>query len=166
MIIRKETPADIEAITDVTEKAFRTVPVSQQTEHFVILALRKANVLTLSLVAEQDGQVVGHIAFSPVTIEDRTDDWYGVGPLSVLPELQRTGIGSTLMSRGIEMIKEIGAKGCLLVGDPNYYIRFGYRNYPEMTHEGIPQEVFLALPFTESIPQGIVHFHEGFLARS
>ena len=62
------------------------------------------------------------------------------------------------------MLKEMGGQGCALVGDPSYYERFGFKNYPEMVHEGIPQDVFLALPFTENVPKGIVVFHEGFSA--
>jgi len=164
MIIRKETAGDIEAITAVTTAAFRTLPVSNQTEQFIIKALREAGVLTISLVAEIDGHVVGHIAFSPVTVSDGATDWYGLGPVSVLPEYQRQGIGKALINEGLSLLKELGSRGCALVGDPNYYKRFGFHNYPQLVHEGIPQDVFLALPFTEKVPEGIVVFHEGFLA--
>jgi len=166
MIIRKETVTDIAAITEVTTAAFKNHPISHQTEHFIIKALRDASVLTVSLVAEIDGQIVGHIAFSPINISDGSTDWYGLGPVSVVPELQKQGIGSALILKGISMLKEIGGQGCALVGDPEYYKRFGFRNYPQLVHEGIPQEVFLALPFTENVPQGIVTFHEGFSATS
>jgi len=162
--IRKETVADIEAITAVTIEAFTDHPISQQTEQFIIHALRTAGVLTLSLVAEIDGCVVGHVAFSPVTISDGTLGWYGLGPVSVLPDYQRQGIGKALIGEGLSMLKETGARGCALVGDPNYYSRFGFRNIPELIYEGVPQEVFLALPFSEAVPQGTVVFHEGFLA--
>ena len=164
MIIRKETAGDIEAITAVTTAAFRTLPVSNQTEQFIIKALREAGVLTISLVAEIDGHVVGHIAFSPVTVSDGATDWYGLGPVSVLPEYQRQGIGKALINEGLSLLKELGSRGCALVGDPNYYKRFGFHNYPQLVHEGIPQDVFLALPFTEKVPEGIVVFHEAFLA--
>jgi len=164
MIIRKETTSDIEAITQVTIAAFKTLQISNQTEQFIIKALRNANALTLSLVAEVDGRVVGHIAFSPVTISDGSPNWYGLGPVSVLPEYQKQGIGESLVNEGLSLLKAMGGKGCALVGDPNYYKRFGFRNIPDLVHEGIPQEVFLALPFTEKVPQGMVIFHEGFLA--
>jgi len=156
--------ADIEAITEVTIAAFRTLPISNHTEQFIINALRAADALTISLVAEIDGQVVGHIAFSPVTISDGSQGWYGLGPISVLPEYHHQGIGKSLVREGLSLLKALGGKGCALVGDPNYYKRFGFRNYPQLIHEGVPQEVFLALPFTEKVPQGIVVFHEGFLA--
>lgn len=164
MILRKETAADIEAITEVTKAAFENHPVSRQTEHFIIHALRKANAMTLSLVAEIDSDVVGHIAFSPVLITDGTEDWYGLGPISVLPELQKQGIGTALMNEGLSELKAMDAQGCALVGDPNYYQRFGFRNYPELIFKGIPQEYFLLLPFNEIIPQGIIEFHEAFTA--
>ena len=164
MIIRKETVADIEAITQVTIAAFKTLQISNQTEQFIIKALRNANALTISLVAEVDGRVVGHIAFSPVTISDGSPNWYGLGPVSVLPEYQKQGIGESLVNEGLSLLKAMGGKGCALVGDPAYYQRFGFRNIPSLIHDGIPQEVFLALPFDNEIPQGTVVFHKGFLA--
>jgi len=164
MIIRPETDADMEAIAEVTKAAFENHPISQQTEHFIIAALRAANVLTISLVAEVDGRVVGHVALSPITISDGSEDWYGLGPISVLPEYQRRGIGKALMHEGLSRLKALGAKGCALVGDPDYYERFGFRSVPELTHEGVPQRNLLVLPFGESRPQGIVEFHPGFLA--
>ncbi len=123
LIIRKETLADIEPITEVTIAAFQTLEVSDQTEHFIVRALRSAGVLTLSLVAELDGEVVGHIAFSPITISDGTSNWYGVGPLSVKPALQGMGIGSALMRDGLDRMRAVGARGCCLVGHPEYYRR-------------------------------------------
>jgi putative acetyltransferase len=164
VILRKETVADIDAITEVTIAAFKNHPISNHTEQFIINALRDADALTLSLVAEIEGRVVGHIAFSPVIISDGTKGWYGLGPVSVLPEYQKQGIGKSLINEGLSLLKELGGQGCVLVGDPNYYKRFGFKNFPELVHEGIPQEVFLVLPFTEKIPKGIVVFHEGFKA--
>ncbi len=164
MIIRKETDVDSEEISQVTIAAFKTLPISNHTEQFIINALRAADVLTVSLVAEIDSRIVGHIAFSPVTISDGTIGWYGLGPISVLPEYHKQGIGKSLMNNGLSMLKELKAQGCALVGDPNYYNRFGFRNYPELIHEGIPQEFFLALPFSDGTPQGIVMFHEAFKA--
>lgn len=164
MIIRKETDADCEAITQVTIAAFKTLAISNHTEQFIIKALRAAGALTLSLVAEIDGRIVGHIAFSPVTISDGTGGWYGLGPISVLPEFHHQGIGTSLVNNGLSLLKEWGGRGCALVGDPNYYNRFGFRNYPALLYEEIPQEYFLALPFTSQVPQGTVVFHQGFMA--
>ena len=164
VILRKETVADIEAITEVTIAAFKNHPISNHTEQFIINALRDADALTLSIVAEIDGQVVGHIAFSPVTVSDGATGWYGLGPVSVFPDYQKQGIGKSLINEGLSLLKKLGGQGCALVGDPNYYKRFGFKNYPELIHEGVFQEVFLVFPFNEKIPQGIVVFHEGFLA--
>jgi putative acetyltransferase len=166
MIIRRETEADIEAIAAVTRAAFADHLYSQQTEPFIINALRAANALTLSLVAEIDGRVVGHVAFSPVTINGRPSAWYGLGPVSVLPECQRQGIGQALIREGLQQLKSSGAQGCVLVGDPDYYVRFGFRNIPQLTLPGVPPQNFLALPFGEHIPHGEVVFHEGFNAKA
>lgn len=163
-VIRSETVADIDAIRDVTVAAFRSMAISNHTEQFIIEALRDAHALTLSLVAELDGQVVGHIAFSPVVLSDGTPDWYGLGPLSVLPECQRHGIGKALIEEGLMRLKAMGARGCCLVGHPDYYRKFGFRNAPELVLEGVPSEVFFALSFDGDLPQGQVTFHEAFKA--
>lgn len=164
MIIREETASDAEAIADVTAAAFRNHPHSRQTEPFIIRELRRAGALTVSLVAEVEGLVVGHVAFSPVAMSDGTPDWYGLGPVSVLPEHQKRGIGRALIAEGLSRLKGLGAQGCALVGDPGYYARFGFRNDPALVHEGVPQEVFLVLPFDGRVPQGRVSFHPAFRA--
>ena len=165
MIIRNEKTSDIEAITEITLAAFADEPHSDHTEQFIVNALRAANALTVSLVAEIEGKVVGHVAFSPVTISDGSCDWYGVGPLSVAPGYQRQGIGKSLMHEGLLLLKAAGAKGCVLVGDPKYYERFGFRSLPDLTLEGVPPENLLALPFGNNKAHGAVAFHEGFNAR-
>lgn len=165
MTIRRETQADQAAIAEITRAAFHNHPHSQQTEEFIISALRQAGALTLSLVAQIDGQVVGHIAFSPATISGRSQGWHGVGPVSVTPPRQRQGIGKALVLEGLRLLRQSGAQGCVLVGDPGYYQRFGFRNIPQLVLEGVPQEYFLALPLGTDIPHGEVEFHEGFKAR-
>ena len=162
--IRSETSADVSAIAEVTVAAFKTLAISNHTEQFIIAALRAAKALIVSLVAEVDGRVIGHIAFSPVTISDGTLNWYGLGPVSVLPECQRKGIGSALIQEGISRLKALGAQGCCLVGHPEYYKRFGFQNIPGLVCEGVPEEVFFALSFDGHIPHGIVQFHVGFTA--
>ena len=164
IVIRNETDADIGAITEVTVAAFKTLKIGNHTEQFIIEALRAANALTVSLVAEVDGRVVGHIAFSPVTISDGTQNWYGLGPVSVLPEYQRKGIGGALTREGLSRLKDLSAQGCCLVGHPEYYRRFGFENVPGLGHGGVPPEVFFALSFDGHSPQGTVTFHEGFRA--
>jgi putative acetyltransferase len=164
IVIRSETDADIGAITTVTMAAFKTLEISNHTEQFIIEALRAAKALTVSLVAEVDGRVVGHIAFSPVAMSDSTKNWYGLGPVSVLPECQRKGIGKALILEGLSRLKKLSAKGCCLVGHPEYYKRFGFQNTRGLGHKGVPEAFFFALPFDGHIPQGIVEFHEGFKA--
>ncbi len=162
--IRNETLDDVCTITGVTVAAFKTLEISSHTEQFIIEALRASKALTVSLVAEMDGRVIGHIAFSPVTISDGTPDWYGLGPVSVLPEHQRKGIGKALIKEGLSRLKDMNAQGCCLVGHPDYYRKFGFRNMSGLVLEGVPQEVFFALSFDGHIPQGNVAFHEGFKA--
>lgn len=145
MHIRSETNADVGTIADVTVAAFETLEISEHTEQFIIAALRAAGALTISLVAEVAGRVVGHVAFSPVTISDGCPDWYGLGPVSVLPEYQRRGIGSALIQAGLSGLRSRHARGCCVVGHPDYYPRFGFENVPGLVCEGVPPEVFLAL---------------------
>lgn len=164
VLIRDETSADASAIAEVTAAAFASLEISNHTEQFIVAALRAARALTLSLVAQVDGRVVGHIAFSPVTISDGALGWYGLGPVSVLPERQRQGIGSALIRAGLSRLKELGARGCCLVGHPQYYRRFGFENVRGLVLEGVPPEVFFALSFDGQVPQGSVEFHAGFKA--
>ena len=162
--IREETAADIPIIAEVTVAAFKTLAISNHTEQFIIAALRAAKALTVSLVAELDGRVVGHIAFSPVTISDGSRNWYGLGPVSVLPEFQRQGIGKALIEEGLSRLRDLNAQGCCLVGHPEYYKRLGFKNVPRLVHEGVPPDVFLVLSLSGHTPQGIVKFHKGFTA--
>jgi putative acetyltransferase len=162
--IRNERPADIASIAKVTEEAFRTLEISNHTEQFIINSLRATGALTISLIAEMDGNVIGHIAFSPVTMSDGTKDWYGLGPVSVLPDYQRQGVGKALIEGGLSRLKDIGAKGCCLVGHPDYYKKFGFKNVTDLVHEGVPQEAFFVLSFDGNIPQGEVTFHDAFKA--
>lgn len=164
ILIRDETGADAGVISAVTIAAFDTEEISDHTEQFIVEALRSAGALTLSLVAEVDDRVVGHIAFSPITISDGTPDWYGLGPVSVLPAYQRMGIGKALIREGLSRLKALGARGCCLVGHPEYYRKFGFENIAGLGLEGVPPEVFFALSLDGHLPQGQVAFHEGFTA--
>ncbi len=164
IVIRNEKPEDVCTITEVTIAAFRTLEISNHTEQFIIEALRAAKTLAVSLVAERDGRVIGHIAFSPVTLSDGTPNWYGLGPVSVLPEHQRKGIGKTLIGEGLSRLKNLNARGCCLVGHPEYYRKFGFKNVSGLGHEGVPPEVFFALSFDGYMPHGTVAFHEAFKA--
>ena len=137
------------------------------TEHLIVSGLREAGTLSLSLVAELDGRIVGHVAFSPVTINGEDTGWYGLGPISVLPELQKQGVGSALIKEGLAKIRAMGAKGCVLEGSPKYYQRFGFKSYPGLVYETSPApEYFMALPFYEEVPEGIVEYHKAFYVQA
>ena len=133
MILRKETAADVEVITEVTTAAFKNHPISNHTEQFIINALRDADALIISLVAEIDGRVVGHIAFSPVIISDGTKDGYGLGPVSVLPDYQKQGIGRMLMEEAERLLREFGCPKLQLQvrtsnqGVIDFYHKIGYK---------------------------------------
>lgn len=164
VLIRDEQAADIPVISKVTVAAFATMEISNQTEQFVIQALRAAKALAVSLVAEVDGRVVGHIAFSPVSMSDGTTNWYGLGPVSVHPDFQRRGIGKALIREGLSRLKKLNARGCCLVGHPRYYRQFGFENAGGLIYEGVPGEFFFVLAFDGRIPSGKVMFHDAFHA--
>ncbi|WP_226647730.1 GNAT family N-acetyltransferase [Microbulbifer variabilis] len=163
--IRNENKGDVEPIHRVTVLAFRDAPYSDHTEQFIVRALRKADALFLSQVAESDGEIVGHVAISPVNISDGSANWFGLGPISVLPEYQGRGVGSKLMENALADLKEQGAAGCVVLGDPNYYGRFGFKVVDGLVFPGVPAEYFQALSFGSSFPQGKVAYHEAFSAQ-
>ena len=164
VLVRPESPPDAPAIFAVTEQAFRTAAHSAGTEQFIVDALRRAGALTVSLVAELDGGVIGHVAVSPVTVSDGATGWYGLGPISVLPQHQRSGVGSRLMRAALQALHDRGAAGCMLVGDAEYYRRFGFEPATGLAYPGVPPEYFLAVSFGPPLPRGVVTFHEGFAA--
>ena len=162
MIVRLEHKEDIDAIRALTETAFKTAPHADGTEHLIIDRLRAAGALTLSLVAEADGVVVGHVAFSPVTVSDGSAGWYGLGPISVDPSRQGEGIGGKLIHEGLERLKALGATGCVLLGDPAYYSRFGFAPDARLTLDGVPPEYFMRVAFSPVYGEGTVSYHPGF----
>jgi len=162
MILRPEREGDVDAIRTLTETAFRTAPHADGTEHLIIDRLRAAGALTLSLVAEADGRVVGHVAFSPVTLSDGSADWYGLGPISVYPAHQGKGIGGKLIQQGLARLKALGAAGCVLLGDPAYYSRFGFVSDSALTLGGVPPGYFMHVAFSPVYGGGTVTYHPGF----
>jgi putative acetyltransferase len=163
ILIHPERPSDTSTIDQVTIAAFSSKPYASHTEHLIVDGLRNADALSLSLVAEVKGQVVGHVAFSIVTINGEKKGWYGLGPISVLPEFQKQGIGAQLIRKGLSMIRDLGGQGCVLEGSPVYYQRFGFKAYPNLIYEGAPSpEYFMALPFHGEVPEGKVQFHQAF----
>lgn len=163
-VIRDERPTDINAITHLTEAAFATAPHTSHTEHFIVAALRRAGQLSISLVALEGDDLVGHVAVSPVTLTSGDSGWYGLGPISVRPDRQGRGIGSALMVEAIKRLGAIGSAGCVLLGDPAYYARFGFKACEQLVLPGVPAEYFQALPMADGIPAAEVSYHTAFEA--
>ncbi|WBU56912.1 GNAT family N-acetyltransferase [Paracoccus sediminicola] len=160
--IRRERSGDEAAILALTTTAFETAAHSDGTEAQIVEALRKADALSLSLVAAEGGALVGHIAFSPVMIGGADYRWVGLGPVSVAPRHQGNGIGAALIRDGLSRMRGSGAQGCVVLGEPGYYARFGFQANPALTLPGVPPEYFMALSFEDSIPKGEVAYHPAF----
>lgn len=160
---RAERDGDADAIRAVTEAAFRDAPHADGNEHLIVDALREAGALAVSLVAEEDGAVIGHAAASRVAIDGASDaDWYGLGPVSVAPARQRAGVGSTLVRAALQTLRELEAAGCVLLGDPAYYGRFGFEAAAPLVLPDVPPAYFQAVAFRGRKPEGIVAYHAAF----
>lgn len=165
--IRDEDADDIAVIADVTSQAFAGLEHSDQTELAIIAGLRNADALALSLVAEYDGEVVGHAAFSPVLIDGQECSWFGLGPVSAQPRRQNEGIGSLLIRAGLDRLRALGANGCVVLGDPAYYARFGFAGGDRLRFAGAPPEYFmwLDLPAGDGAATGQVDYHPAFFGK-
>jgi putative acetyltransferase len=161
-MIRDQQPDDDAVVRRLVEYAFRGRPYSDGREPAILDALRAAGALTVALVAEKDGEILGQVAFSPVAIDGTARDWYGLGPVAVRPDRQGQGIGHTLIRAGLDRIRALGAAGCVLAGAPGYYSRFGFTADPRLQSPGIPPQYFLVLPFGTEVPGGTVTFHPAF----
>jgi len=162
MQIRGETAADEEEISSLITAAFLEAEHSGGNEAQIVQTLRVAECLTLSLVACENERIVGHIAFSPVTIDGRSDGWFGLGPVAVAPQRQGLGIGSALIRAGLASLREQGARGCVVLGDPAYYVRFGFAADPHLRLAEVPPDYFQRLSFDEQPSMGMVEYHSAF----
>lgn len=162
LLIRREQEGEAEAIDRVTRAAFADAEHSGGMEAEIVDELRKAGALSCSLVAEENGAIVGHVAFSPVRIGGEDFGWHGLGPVSVDPAHQRQGIGNRLIREGLARLRDAGSKGCVVLGEPGYYGRFGFRSDPRLTFAGPPPEYFQILAFSGSVPSGAVTYHAAF----
>ena len=157
--IRPECGGDHEAIYDLTRRAFAPMPFAAGDEQDLINGLRAAGALTISLVAERGEQIVGYLAFSPATAADGSPGWFALGPVAVEPDLQRQGVGSLMIKEGLRQLRALNASGCILVGNPNYYVRFGFQPFPDLAPPGEPPAYFMILPLANATPTSVVAFH-------
>lgn len=162
LILRHETASDIDAITHLTIAAFKTAPHTSHTEQHIVNALRHSGQLTLSLVAEAHGTLLGHLALSPVELSSGAPGWFGLGPVSVDPKHQNQGIGSALIQAALAELRAMGGQGCVVLGEPHYYARFGFRSHAGLTLPGVPPAYFQALPFGPEVPSGNVRYSPAF----
>ncbi len=163
-MIRDAVPADEDAIREVQRTAFAHHPFSAHVEHLIVDQLRVRGRLSLSLVScDAAGTVVGHVAFSPVLIDGIDCRWFGLGPLAVRPEHQVQGHGSALARQGLERLRAVGAEGCVVLGDPPYYARFGFAPCPSLLLPGVPPGHFMALTLGSGTPPaGAVTYDDAF----
>ncbi len=162
MIVRSEMPADEATIRSLITSAFLKAPHSRGNEAGIVDALRDTGSLTISLVAEDGGEVVGYVAFSPVSINGLNIGWYGLGPVAVRFDKRRHGFGKALIVSGIEHLKNMNAKGCVVLGDPAYYRQFGFESDYNLRFGNIPFGPFQRLPFNGQSPTGVVVYHSAF----
>ncbi len=142
------------------------MPYAGGDEQDVINRLREAGALSVSLVATIDDEIVGHVAFSPADAADSTGPWFTLGPVSVLPDYQRQGIGSALIRQGLDDLEALGALGCVLVGNPEYYQRFGFELAPATAPQDDYRDVFMIYCFSTGRPGSTIEFHPAFYAGS
>lgn len=161
MLIRPETRGDAAAIHALVHSAFLDAEHAGGDEAGIIARLRADNALSVSLVAVTGAAIVGHVAFSPVTIGGRTG-WHGLGPLAVRKDRRREGIGATLIRDGLAGLRAIGAEGCVVLGAPAYYGRFGFLADPAITLAGVPPEYFQCLRLQAGHASGPVLYHRAF----
>nr|WP_321456835.1 N-acetyltransferase [uncultured Cohaesibacter sp.] len=164
MEIRKETAADFDAIMNVTLASAKQPQVGRQNGYFTLNALRRSGSITLSLVAEIDGTVVGHVAFCPVHVSGGEKGWYALGPISVLPECISQGIRKALIAEGIEILRSMHGKGVAIVGDRDYFMPLGFMDAPVTASRQQHITDFMVMPFEDRMPYGRFEFPEGFLA--
>ncbi len=164
MLIRKEDSNDYAAVHAVNAAAFET-----QAEANLVDILRKDAQPIVSLVAEEDGVIVGHILFSPVLLSGFPDlKIMGLGPMAVAPKFQRKGIGSALTETGLELCKRLGYGAIIVLGHPGYYPRFGFRPsvlYDITCEYDVPEDVFMVVELQPGYLEGssgVIKYHPAF----
>ena len=164
IVIRPERASDAAAISAIVTAAFEGHPHSQGREAGIVALLRRDQAMVISLVAETESGVIGHVAFSRVLITGAPGGWYALGPLAVAPAEQRRGVGQQLVRAGLRELGSVQARGCVLLGDAGYYGRFGFQSWPGLTFEDVPREHVLGMSFGRDVPEGEITFHSAFFA--
>lgn len=162
MGFRFEIPSDIPEISKLVETAFLDLEISQNNEHRILDALREANALSLSMIYEENGEILGHVALSPVKISSGDGSCFGLGPIAVKREERHRGIGSALVIRSLEMLRTSNASACFLVGNPDFYSHHGFVADSRYTLSGVPPEFFMVYTFRDDLSAGEVSFHPAF----
>lgn len=164
LTVRPERDDDRHAVHDVTQRAFAPMSYAGGNEQDLINRFRDAGALAASLVAQYDGHVVGQLTLTPATAADSSAGWFAMGPVAVAPEMQGMGIGAALIRAGIDWLHDHAAAGCVLVGNPAYYSRFGFRRAPQLCPPGQPADYFQILPIGTAEPTSVVAFHPLFFS--
>lgn len=165
MLIRNEHKNDVDRISEIQFAAFDGHPIhagAAPTEHLIVERLRAADALTLSLLAEENGEVLGHIAISPAIVGECNQGWYLLGPVGIVSNKQRQGIGSALIREVLMQLQGSRAEGIVLVGDPEYYNRFGFKSFSGLSYSGVPEQFILGFSFSNKDPEGEIIAHEAF----
>ncbi|MBP0003267.1 MAG: N-acetyltransferase [Cyanobacteria bacterium SBC] len=166
MKIRPEDTTDVSVISEIHYTAFKNHPQhepgAEPVEHRIVERLRDSGELALSLVAEINGNAIGHIALSPAVVGEEDEGWFLLGPIGVLPAHQKKGVGSALVQAAMDRMREQGTLGIVLVGPPEYYGRFGFKSLESLTYPGVPSQYVLAVSFGGTAPGGDIKAHDAF----
>lgn len=158
MIIRQATSADYDRIHELVETAFQTAKVSDGTEQDFVLELRKGKYIPeLELVAEENGRLIGHVLLTGTAIRDgsTSTETLLLAPLCVALERRNEGIGAALTREALGKAKTRGHVSVVLIGDPAYYGRFGFRAVPAITYPGVPAQYTLACELVPGALSGV-----------
>ena len=158
MEIRPETAADVPAVQALTEAAFAPMSFSDGKEVEALAGLRCDGDLQLSLVAEEGGEIIGHVAFSPVSLDGAVCNWIALGPIAVKRARQRQGVGSALVAAGAAAFKAQKALGLVLIGNPKVYRSMGFVSDGAMHYRDVPADIVQFLPFSDERPSGLLAF--------
>lgn len=158
MKIREEALRDAQAVFDLTQAAYAPMPFADGNEADLPARLRADGMLTLALVAEEAGRIVGEVAFSPAALSGSDGQWHALGPISVAPDRQRQGIGRALVAEGLSRLRAAGSDGVVLIGNPEVYHHYGFASFPGLTYRDLDTSLVMAHAFGDRQPSGEIAF--------